>query len=108
MSATGAERRRPSYAVVWRAGEAELCCGKLELDEDALVLSGVRAPRGLIIPFDDVASVWVGRRPGDRIGGVTSLVVERRNGERLLAYVVGSVGALGELRELLSQLVGMS
>lgn len=105
MSAAGADRRRPSYAVVWRVGETAACCGKLKLDEDALIFSGASAPQGLRISFCDLASVSIGRCPDERIDGVTSLVVEHRNGERLLTYVFGSLGALRELCDVLARLV---
>jgi hypothetical protein len=91
--------------VVWRVGDGAASCGKLEIHDDALILSGASAPQGLRISLDEVTSVTIGRRPEERIGGVPSLVVERRRGERVLAYVFGSVAALSELREVISACV---
>ena len=106
MTATRARRERPTSAVVWRVGDAESCSGRLELDRDAHILSGTRAPRALRVPLGDITSVSIGRRQDERIDGVKSLVVERRGGARLLVYIVGAVGALGELYDLLSAAVG--
>lgn len=102
MSSDGTRRDLRSRAVVWRVGDSPVSCGKLELDDEGLVLSGASAPQGLRIALGDVTSVSIGRTTDERIDGVASLVVERRSGDRLLAYVFGSVAALSELVELIS------
>jgi hypothetical protein len=102
------ERRvRPNpcdYAVVWRTDDGPTSCGRLEVEEDGLVLCGSSEPEGLRIAFDELSSVEIGRGPRERVNGDKSLVLERHACERLLVAALGGVGLLSELNELLARL----
>ena len=104
MSASRASKRPHAYPVVWRTGDGAESSGRLELGEHELVLEGAAAPEGLRIPFDELASVEIGRGPAERINGDKSLVLERHSCERVLIAALGGVGLLGEVNELLAHL----
>lgn len=92
------------YAVVWRAGDGPLASGRLELDNDGLVLHGSGEPEGFRIGFEELSSVEIGRGPGERINGDKSVVLERHSCDRVLIAALGGVGLLGEITELLARL----
>jgi hypothetical protein len=104
VSPSGVHEHANGYAVVWRTDEGPTCGGRLELGENDLVLEGAAAPEGLRIPLSDLASVEIGRAPGDRVNGEKSLVLERTSCERVLVAALGGVGLLGEINELLARL----
>jgi len=58
----------------------------------------------LWIPFDELASVEIGRGAAERINGDKSLVLERHSCQRVLIAALGGVGLLGEVNELLAHL----
>lgn len=96
--------RRAQYAVVWRVGEGPVVAGRLELEEDGVVLHGSAAPNGLRISFEELSSVKVGRSPGDRVNNGKSVVLERRSGDRVLVGALGDIGVVIELADLLTTL----
>jgi hypothetical protein len=104
LSAQDGRERPRDYAVVWRTGDGPTSSGRLELGDDELVLQGSGGPEGLRIPFDELASVEIGRGAGERINGDKSLVLERHSCERVLVAALGGVGLLGELTDLLARL----
>ena len=95
--------RRHQYAVAWRAGDGPIASGRLELAAEGLLLNGL-CREEVRIPFEDVASVEIGRAPGERINGDKSVVLERHSCERVLIAAIGGVGLLGELNDLLARL----
>ncbi len=104
MPAPRVSERPHHYAVVWRAGDGPASSGRLELGDHELVLQGTGAPEGLWIPFDELASVEIGRGAAERINGDKSLVLERHSCQRVLIAALGGVGLLGEVNELLAHL----
>jgi hypothetical protein len=104
VSTQGVRECPHDYAVVWRTGEGAISSGRLELGADELVLQGSGKPEGFRIPFDELASAEIGRGASDRINGEKSLVLERDSCERVLVAVLGGVGLLGELTDLLARL----
>jgi hypothetical protein len=104
VSAQGVRSRPHEYAVVWRTGEGPTSSGRLELGDDDLVLHGSGEADGLRIPLDELSSVEIGRGTAERINGDKSLVLERHSCERVLVAVLGGVGLLGELTDLLARL----
>jgi hypothetical protein len=103
LSANGVDRAN-AYAVVWRTDDGPTCSGRLELDENDLVLNAGTAPKELRIPLSDLSSVEISRAPGDRINGEKSLVLGRTSCERVLVAALGGVGLLVEINELLARL----
>jgi hypothetical protein len=93
----------PDYPVVWRTGDGPVSSGRLEVARDELLLHGAGCGR-LRVSFDDLSSVEIGRSPAERINGERSLVLERPSCERVLVAVLGGVGLLGEISELLARL----
>jgi hypothetical protein len=78
------------YPVVWRLGDGQLTAGALRLE-----------PTG----FDELASVEVGRDRLDLVNGAKSLVLTRHGGQRvLIGAVLGDVGVVSELAEVLATL----
>ncbi len=82
--------------------------GRLDLVADRLTLSGGSRvePRLHEIPVDDVADVRIGRRPDERIGGRTTLVLELRDGRVVSVVGFSPVGAVHEVAERLWALIG--
>lgn len=92
------------FAVVFRDGSAE-AAGTLEVEEDRLVLSG-RGNGGsleLEVPFRDLAAVRVGRRPGERLNGYATLLLERTDLPAVQLAPLG-VALLPEIADLLVSL----
>ncbi len=88
---------RTSYAIVWREDDRPSHPGKLELRERGLRLEG--NGEAWELPFEDIASLRVGRGTDDRLFGRPALVVERRNGRAVRIATMAEVGALAELVE---------
>jgi hypothetical protein len=86
-----------SYAIVWREDDRPSHAGKLELRARGLRLEG--NGESWEVPFEDIASLRVGRGSDDRLVGRPALVVERRNGRALRIATMAEVGALAELVE---------
>ena len=104
LSAQDVRERPHDYAVVWRTGDGPISSGKLEVEDDHLVLEGSDEPDRLRIPFDELTSVEIGRGTAERISGDKTLVLERHSCERVLVAALGGVGLLGELTDLLARL----
>lgn len=99
-----------SQAVVWNEGNGTggVSIGRLDLEDDVLVLSGTDADgklTGLRLPYEDLTGVRVGRSEEDRLRGAHSLVVERRAAPPLRVAAVGGAGALIEVGDLLAALI---
>ncbi len=86
-----------SYAIVWREDDRPSHAGKLELRARGLRLEG--NGESWELPFEDIATLRVGRGPDDRLVGRPALVVERRNGRALRIATMAEVGTLAELVE---------
>jgi hypothetical protein len=91
-----------SYGVVWREGTGEPATGKLELLPRALRLEGRDGSHE--VPYKDVAAIRIGRTGADRINGGPAVVVERRNGERVIISTVAQPSLIGEIAERLAAL----
>lgn len=90
-----------SYAIVWREDDRPSHAGKLELRARGLRLEG--NGESWEVPFEDIASLRVGRGSDDRLVGRPALVVERRNGRALRIATMAEVGALAELVERIAR-----
>ena len=92
-----------SLPVLWSESGGESLPGRLDLSPEGLRLDGgVRAERRTReIALHEVASVRIGRRPHERLGGRTVLILELRDGS---AVSVAALGGLGSLRDLGEQL----
>ena len=90
-------RVHTSYAIVWREDDHPSHPGKLELRARGLRLEG--NGESWELPFDDIASLRIGRGPEDRLVGRPALVVERRNGRALRIATMAEVGTFAELVE---------
>jgi hypothetical protein len=93
---------KPSYGVVWREGSGEPATGKLELLPRSLRLDGL--DRSQEIPYEAVTAVRIGRSPSDRINGGSAVVVERRDGDRIIIATVAQPSLIGEIAERLAAL----
>ncbi len=75
-----------SYAVVWSENGGPVYAGRLELAERCVLLAGTagqaRESRRKVF-FEELADVWVERRPDVRLDGRPTLVLERGDGGRL-------------------------
>jgi hypothetical protein len=94
------------FAVVFRDAGVE-AAGSLELSHDRLLLRG-RAAAGdvdLEIRYADLLEVRVGSRPGERLNGYRTLVLERTDGSPLDVAPLG-VALLPEIADLLVSLTG--
>jgi hypothetical protein len=89
-----------SYGVVWREGTGEPATGKLELLPRVLRLEGRDGLQE--IPYEDVASIGIGRSRVDRINGGPAVVIERRKGERVIISTVAQPSLIGEIAERLA------
>jgi hypothetical protein len=96
---------RSTYAVVWREGDAPLARGRLELLPDGLELDGIAGSEHvtLEIGYDELAGVRIGRSADERLNGRPSLLLERRDAERV---VIASVALQGVVAELATHLAG--
>jgi hypothetical protein len=92
------------YAVVFRTGETQ-ATGRLEIEQDRLLLSGSTSDRTLEleIPFSDLVEVRVGRRPGERLNGYRTVILEREIGPAVRVAPLG-MGVLPEITDLLASL----
>jgi hypothetical protein len=91
-----------SYGVVWKEGSRGPVTGKLELLPRELRLEGLDSTR--TVPYEDVASIRVGRSASDRINGGASVVVERRLGDPITIATVAQPSLVGEIAERLAAL----
>ena len=90
---------RPSYAVSWKDSEGSTESGRLELGPQGLHLEGAGT---LEIAYGDVTAVSIGRGQADRLGGRTTVVLSRRNGEPLWIAPVAQHAVLLELYDRVS------
>jgi hypothetical protein len=89
----------PSYAVSWKDSEGSTESGRLEIGPQGLHLEGAGT---LDIAYGDVTAVSIGRGLADRLGGRTTVVLSRRNGEPLWIAPVAQHAALLELYDRVS------
>jgi hypothetical protein len=73
--------------------------GRLELGQQGLHLESAGA---IDIAYGDLTAVSIGRGPADRLGGRTTVVLSRRNGEPLWIAPVAQRSALLELYDRMS------
>lgn len=92
------------YAVLFRTGETQ-ATGRLEIQQDRLLLSGSTSDRNLEleIPFADLVEVHVGRRPGERLNGYRTVILERETGPAVRVAPLG-MALLPEITDLLTSL----
>ena len=96
-----------SLAVMWSEDGGPARPGRLELAGSTLRFEGGShgAAHGREVPLADVARAYVGRKPEERIGGRSTLVLELRAGGTLRMAGVGRPAALGELTERILEAV---
>lgn len=96
---------RERYAVVFRESDGPAACGRLEVADDRLLLSGGKAGRhvDLSIPLADIGGVHIGRRQAERLNGFRTIVLERAAGPPVQLAPLG-IGLLHEITDLLSAL----
>jgi len=107
VSGQGVREHPREYAVVWRTGDGPTSSGRLELNDEELVLQGSGEPQELRIRLDELSAVEIGRGANERINGNKSLILERPSCERVLVAAfsaLGGAGLIGELNELLARL----
>lgn len=95
-----------SYAVVWRES-GSVYRGKLELAPDTIRLHGSSrdgAVRAELLPYEELASVRIGRGPEDLLVGQRTLVLERRSGGRLHVASLDGLGVVHELADQVAEL----
>jgi hypothetical protein len=91
-----------SYAVTWKDSEGSTDAGRLALGSQSLRLDGASS---LEVAYDDLIGVSVGRGTGDRLGGRTTIVLNRRSGRPIwIAPVVQHLALL----ELFDRLAAVS
>lgn len=91
-----------TYAVSWKESGGSSDSGRLVLGARTLRLE---AAETLEVPYADVIEISIGRGPGDRIGGRTTVLVSRANGRPIWIAPVGQHAALLELHDRLRALV---
>ena len=94
-----------TYAVIWSENGGPVYAGGLELAVEWVVLAGTAPPAlesGEKLFYEELADTWIERRPEARLRGLTTLVIERRNGTPLRIASVQGVGALVELVDRLA------
>ncbi len=98
---------RITYAVVWREEGSEPASGELDLLPHGFVLQGLAAGEPAVrhLSYESLAGIRVGRRDGERIDGLPTVVVDLHDGTSLAIATVAAPGALGELAERLASLV---
>lgn len=71
-----------SVPVVWTADGGPALPGRLDVRAQGLHLDGGsrESRRSLDVPFAGIASIRIGRSPGDRVNGRRAVVVELRSG----------------------------
>lgn len=90
-----------TYAVVWVHGEKPSLTGKLELLPTAVRFEGRDETRE--IPYDEIASVSVGRTAADRVDGRPSIVLALEDGDRVAIGTVAQENLVGEIVERLAE-----
>jgi hypothetical protein len=92
------------YAVAFRVGEVG-AGGRLDVDDDRLVLQGVAGDEvvKVEIPFSELVEVRVGRRPEERLNGYRTLLLERANGPDVRVAPLG-LALVHEIADLLVSL----
>jgi hypothetical protein len=92
------------FAVIFRAGTAR-AAGRLDVERDRLLLQGRSAAGELAleIPFADLREVRVAHRPGERLNGYRTIVLERNTGPAVQVAPLG-VAFVPEIVSLLSSL----
>jgi hypothetical protein len=95
------------YAIVWREGELPQGTGKLDLLPRALRLNGVCGGEETIrdVGYDELVGLRIGRAPDERIGGRTSLVLERRSAPALRIASFGTPNLVSEIAEGIASLL---
>jgi hypothetical protein len=99
--------RRPSYAVLWREPDGVVCSGALQLGPERLRLGGNcrdGRSREHEIAYGDVTSTRIGRAPGERIDGRSTLILEAGGATLLITSAVG----LGMIHEMAERLEGLT
>jgi hypothetical protein len=96
---------RRTYGVVWLEDDGRLARGKLELLATSVRLDGTVAGTRLTreLSYDELETVHVGRSPGERLNGQTTLVLTPVHGRAITLSCVSSAGSLSELAEQLTQ-----
>ena len=97
---------KASYAVIWSNGEHGRATGRLELGTDAVQLVGTAGGEVVCeaIPYDDLASVDIGRSSDDRISGRQTLVLRSTKVGPLRIAGLTEVWIVTELFERLAAL----
>lgn len=88
--------------MVWAERGSTGLPGKLELLPRVVRFEGRDETHE--IPYDEIASVRVGRSNGDRLQGRPSVVLERRDGERVAIAAVAQSHVIGEIVDRLTEL----
>jgi hypothetical protein len=93
------------YAVAFSEGHTAASSGPLLIDEQTIHLQGRRngEPIELSIGPGELARVRIGRRPGERLNGYQTLVLERHDSPPVLVAPFG-IALLHELADLLTSL----
>ncbi len=96
--------RQGQFAVVFRDGEVETA-GSLEIEPDRLLLRGRDATGNLDVEISssDLLEVRVGSRPGERLNGYRTLILERANMPPVQVAPLG-VALLPEIVDLVASL----
>jgi hypothetical protein len=94
---------RKSYAVLWQEGDGAVSAGKLLLGPSSLRLeSGIGSGRttARVFRYDDLTGVEMAR-PTDRIRSSPTVLVRRKEKERL---GIAAVDGMGSVREIVERL----
>jgi hypothetical protein len=94
------------YGIVWRTGSRPLATGMLEFRPRGLRFEGIAdsQPAETTIPYEDLASVRVGRSSVERIAGRPTAIIERRIGLPVTLTTVAQPTLLGEIVERIAAL----
>lgn len=105
-----ADRRVPTYAVVWQKGDGPVVPGQLRLDDAGILLFGSIAgrPEEHVLPYRSLGAVRLGHAPDERLTGRPSLLVELRTLERFLIAAIGGFGVLTELAEQITAAMALA
>ena len=97
-----------SFAVLWSRPGSTAQAGKLELDDHALRFDGASRDRRSAgvqrVYYEEIESIHVGRKAGERLAGRPALVVELATGGPLRIGSLNGPGILSELAERLGHL----
>ncbi|HET7568812.1 MAG TPA: hypothetical protein VFJ91_12525 [Gaiellaceae bacterium] len=93
-----------SLSVLWSERADDVVAGRLDLDEERLVLHGGSrdVPRRLEIALTEVRDVRLARRVRERLRDRTTLQIELGDGRLVSVATLASLGALHELGDRLS------